>query len=67
MESKSRSLIKALSWQTLGFISTMIVTFCFMGSLIQACTMTIFMTIIALVLYFVHERFWQRIQWGKLY
>ncbi len=65
METCSRSIAKALSWQLLGFITTSIIMYFYTGDVAQAAGMTVSLTVVALVMYVLHERIWQFISWGR--
>jgi uncharacterized membrane protein len=61
-DSKRKSLLKAVSWQLLGLVSSLLISWFFTGSLMQAGAMTIVMTTTAFVMYFLHERFWAQLK-----
>jgi uncharacterized membrane protein len=61
-DSKRKSLLKAISWQTLGLFTTLGITWLFTGSLVQAGSMTFVMTGVAFITYFLHERVWARVE-----
>ena len=61
-DSKRKSLLKAVSWQLLGLVSSLLISWFFMGSLVQAGAMTFVMTSTAFVMYFLHERFWAQLK-----
>ncbi|MBE7636591.1 DUF2061 domain-containing protein [Sneathiella sp. P13V-1] len=58
--TKKISLLKAVSWQTLGIFSTLITTWIVTGSISLAGNLTFAMTSVAFVMYFLHERVWAR-------
>ncbi len=64
-ESSLRSLFKAVTWRLCGSLDTTILTFLFTGNLKLSVAIggTEVMTKIAL--YYMHERFWTRISFGK--
>ncbi|NCC21264.1 MAG: DUF2061 domain-containing protein [Alphaproteobacteria bacterium] len=65
MESCTRSLVKAITWQLLGLCTTTVITFLFTGSLAEAAGLTVSLTLVALVMYVIHERIWQFVRWGR--
>ena len=65
METCSRSIAKAVSWQVLGFITTSVIMFFYTGDMAQAAGMTLSLTLVALVMYVLHERIWQFVGWGR--
>jgi sulfate adenylyltransferase large subunit len=64
-ESSLRSLFKAVTWRICGSLDTTILAFLFTGNLKLSAAIggTEVMTKIAL--YYIHERFWTRIGFGK--
>lgn len=64
-ESHKRSIVKAITWRFLATLTTMILVFIFTGSLALAGSIGIFDVIIKLMVYYSHERAWNRISWGK--
>jgi uncharacterized membrane protein len=64
MEHSKRTLIKALTWQVIGFFMMAIVNYFYMGNLSQGLGLSALLTLIGLVSYYLHERFWAAIAWG---
>ena len=64
-EKVSRSLIKAISWRLIGTIDTMIIAYFITGTISQAISIGFIEWGTKLVLYFFHERIWNKFQWGK--
>jgi uncharacterized membrane protein len=60
-----RSLAKAISWRVTGSIDTMLLSWFFTGSLTIAAAIGSTEVITKMVLYYLHERAWNRIQLGK--
>lgn len=65
METGQRSLIKALLWQTLGLCTMFAVGFLLTGSLATGGKMALINTGIGFVTYFLYERLWSRVAWGR--
>lgn len=65
MESRLRSVMKALSWRFLATIITALIVLVLTGKGEFALTVGLLDTSIKLVIYFVHERVWLRIPFGK--
>jgi uncharacterized membrane protein len=65
VESTTRSLFKTITYRILIVVSTFIVTYLLTGHLKLSLTITIGANIINTVLYFIHERVWNQIGWGK--
>jgi uncharacterized membrane protein len=66
VETKRRSLAKALSWRVFATFITMTVAYLLTGELLFAAKIGAFDTLAKLLVYFVHERVWQRISYGKI-
>mgnify|MGYP003133109233 FL=1 len=65
MDCKKRTLIKSLSWKIAGSLSLVLLTYLTTGSLKVAGIVAVLQFIITFFLYFVHERVWNYITWGK--
>ena len=64
METKKRSLAKMISWRVVGIIFWPTVSYIITGDWVETGWLTgafFFMT----GMYYIHERFWDRIKWGK--
>lgn len=64
-ETKRRSILKAISWRTWATITTAVLVFFFTGKFALAITIGLLEVFAKMALYFVHERFWQKIRYGK--
>ena len=66
-ETPARSVAKAISWRVLGTIDTFVVSYLVLGegSLGEASIITGIDFVTKMILYFFHERFWNKIKWGK--
>ncbi len=64
-ETKNRSILKAISWRTWATITTAVIVFIFTGKFALAITIGCFEVVAKMVLYFFHERLWQKINFGK--
>lgn len=65
MESHSRSLLKALSWRITGTLTTTATAYAIIGEFKVAVAIGVVEFILKFMLYYGHERLWQRISWGK--
>ncbi len=63
-ETHPRSLMKAVSWRTLGSIDTFILGFIFTSSLKAAGSIAGTEVITKILLYYFHERAWAHVPWG---
>jgi uncharacterized membrane protein len=64
-EAHSRSLMKAVSWRTTGTIDTFIISFIVTGKVGVAGTIASVEVITKIALYYLHERVWAVIPWGR--
>ncbi|MGC4250292.1 MAG: DUF2061 domain-containing protein [Sphingobium sp.] len=63
-ESNPRSLVKAISWRTLGSIDTFILGLLFTQNVKAAGAIASTEVITKILLYYFHERAWAQIGWG---
>jgi len=63
--SKLRSLSKSLTWRVIALITTFVSIYAITGKLEFALQGTILTNIINFILYYLHERIWDKIQWGR--
>ena len=60
-----RSLVKTISWRLTGSFSTFLISFIILGNFTIAGSIAVIQIIANTTLYYIHERFWDRITWGK--
>jgi uncharacterized membrane protein len=60
-----RSLTKAVSWRVTGSIDTMLLSWFFTGDLRIAAAIGLTEVVTKMVLYYLHERAWNRIALGR--
>jgi uncharacterized membrane protein len=65
MEQKRRSIVKAITWRITGTIDTFILAWIITGKPAVALTLSSVEVITKMVLYYLHERTWTRIPFGK--
>lgn len=63
--AKLRSLFKSLTWRVIAVFTTFICIYIITGELKLAGAGTILTNTINFILYYVHERVWDKIQWGR--
>lgn len=66
METRSRTLMKAMLWQALGFAMTILVGWWLTGSALVGGTLGAINMVAGLVVYVIYERVWARIRWGRV-
>ena len=64
-EKPLRSIVKAVSWRVVGTIDTLVVSYVVTGKIALAASIASVDFLTKLVLYFFHERIWNKIKWGK--
>ncbi|MBW1294340.1 DUF2061 domain-containing protein [Aquimarina litoralis] len=64
-EKPLRSIAKAISWRIVGTLDTLIVSYFLTGEIALATSIASIDFITKMILYFFHERIWNRIKWGK--
>jgi uncharacterized membrane protein len=64
-ERPIRSLAKAISWRVTGSIDTMLLSWFFTGNLTIAAAIGLTEVVTKMVLYYLHERVWNRIPLGR--
>lgn len=65
-EKHYRSVIKAVSWRTVGTIDTIIVSFFITGNFVMAVSIGSIEVITKMFLYYLHERAWDRTNFGRI-
>ncbi|WP_378182314.1 DUF2061 domain-containing protein [Aquimarina sp. SS2-1] len=64
-EKPLRSVAKAVSWRVVGTLDTLIVSYVLTGKIALATSIASIDFITKMILYFFHERIWNRIKWGR--
>ncbi|GAA6199262.1 DUF2061 domain-containing protein [Aquicoccus sp. SU-CL01552] len=65
METRRRSLVKAVIWNLIGLAVMALVGLVATGSAAVGGAMALVNTAVGLVMYLVYERIWSRIRWGR--
>lgn len=64
-EKAYRSVVKTISWRTLGTIDTIVISYFITGSLTMAASIGSIEVVTKMILYYFHERGWNKIKLGK--
>ncbi|MBP2832413.1 DUF2061 domain-containing protein [Aquimarina sp. U1-2] len=64
-EKPLRSIAKAISWRIIGTLDTLVVSYLLTGEIVLATSIASIDFVTKMILYFFHERIWNRIKWGK--
>jgi len=65
MDTKIRSLAKGLSWRIAGTIATTFLVLILSHDLKLSLTVGFLESIIKIMIFYGHERAWEKISWGK--
>ncbi len=66
MESNKRTLAKAFCWQAVGLVVMTIIGYAFTGSAGEGGALALTSAAVGLMNYFLHERMWARVRWGRI-
>jgi len=64
-EKHTRTVIKAISWRIIATFTTMTIVFLFTKKLILSLGVGVAEVLTKVTFYYLHERIWNRISWGK--
>ncbi len=64
-ETNLRYIAKGVSWRFVATTTTIVIVYIFFGRLDLAIVAGLIETILKIVLYWLHEKIWQRVRWGK--
>lgn len=59
-DSTSKSIIKTISWRIVGTIDTMVIAYVLTGELTLAASIGTVEVFTKMILYYFHERFWDK-------
>lgn len=61
-----RSLVKGISWRVVGTVDTIFISYLITGHLTNAVTIGGFEVFSKIVLFYLHERVWGKLKWGRI-
>ena len=64
-ENKSRSIGKSISWRVLASCDTILISYLITGSIAIAATIGSIEVMTKMVLYYFHERAWNKFSFGR--
>ena len=67
METRKRTLVKAIVWNIIGLTVMSLVGLVMTGSIAVGGAMAVVNTAIGLATYILYERVWSRITWGRIH
>lgn len=65
-DTKTRSFVKGLVWRVAGVAILGALTWLFTKDWMIISSVTLIFHGIRIVLYYIHERMWERIHWGRI-
>ncbi len=65
METRGRTLVKALIWQAIGLSVMALVGWAVTGSAMVGGTLAVINTVLGFLTYVLYERIWARVAWGR--
>lgn len=66
METRARSLAKAISWRIFATLTTMLLVFAFTGNWAVSEGVGLTELVSKIIIYYVHERVWNLLRFGKV-
>lgn len=64
-DTPKRSLAKTVSWRMTGSAATFAISYLILGNLGVSGTIAVIQLTFNTLLYFAHERLWDKIKWGQ--
>lgn len=65
IESNARSIVKTITWRLTGSSATFLVSYIMTGNFSLSGTIAIFQMTSNTILYYLHERIWNALKWGR--
>jgi len=62
--TRKRSVVKSIVWRIICIVVSVVVTFFLSGKWDIAVAVGTIYNVITMILYYFHERIWNRIKWG---
>lgn len=64
-ETSQRSLVKTISWRITGSTATFLISYAVLDNVSISGTIAVIQLTFNTLLYFIHERVWNNIPWGR--
>jgi len=64
-DTTRRTVVKTISWRIAGSASTFSISYLILGNLTISSTIAVIQLTLNTVLYYIHERIWNKVNWGK--
>lgn len=65
IDTNSRSIAKTISWRLTGSFSTFMISYLILGSFSIAGSIAVIQIVANTLLYYLHERVWNKVNWGR--
>jgi uncharacterized membrane protein len=65
IDSRRRSLIKSITWRIICVVVSIITAYLLTGKIDVSVAIGTTYNAITMILYYFHERFWNKLEWGK--
>jgi len=66
MESKKRTVVRMITYRLSAWLFTIFYTWLFTGNISSATGFATLLHLLLSIDYYIHERVWLKIKWGKL-
>jgi adenylylsulfate kinase len=65
-DTHQRSIVKTVTWRIIATMTTVTLVYIFFRKLEIAAAIGGIEVVLKLIFYFIHERAWDRVRWGKI-
>jgi len=66
MESHKRTLARSITYRLSAWMLTILLSYMYTGNLSESTGFSTFLHLILSLDYYIHERIWMKISWGKI-
>ena len=66
LETRARAWVKSIVWRILGIVILGVISWFVTHSWKEMTTITVIFHGLRLILYYFHERAWERVNWGRI-
>jgi len=64
--TRQRSFVKGMSWEFISFVITLAAVYLIYGNIIFSIKFSVILSVIKLFFFYIHERAWKKLKWGKI-
>lgn len=65
VEAQKRSIVKTITWRVTGSGATFLIAFLAVGDISISGTIALIQLVLNTILYYIHERIWNKVTWGR--